>query len=117
MTEVSKDFEIPEGLSKLGRNAAETIVKTARHRMGADASGGGCRAFYTPEEWKERGESYGLTAKLIVVHDGGDLMPFFNLDYDYMSGFVFTEAMNDALRKIGCYYETCTCWYSAVYEI
>jgi hypothetical protein len=70
MTEVSKDFEIPEGLSKLGRNAAETIVKTARHRMGADASGGGCRAFYTPEEWKERGESYGLTAKLIVVHDG-----------------------------------------------
>jgi hypothetical protein len=74
---------------------------------------GGCRAFYTPEEWKERGEQYGLNAELIVVHDGGDLAPFFNWDYEMRQ---LSDSMDKALEKAGYYAEQCTCWYAAIYK-
>lgn len=103
-----KDFDIPKGLSDQARKAAEAIVATA----GEGASGGGCRAFWTPAEWAARGEKYGLGAILIVVHDGGDLAPFF------CAGYLAYEAMNtmeQELEKIGCRAEQCTGWYTAIY--
>jgi hypothetical protein len=108
---MSNDFEIPTGLSRLGRQAAQTIVKHARGIL-SDASGGGCRAFYTPQEWRERGEQYGLSAELIVVHDGGDLNDFFSYDSGY---YTLVEGMNEALSAVGVYAESCTCWYTAIY--
>lgn len=105
------DFNIPTGLSRLGRKAAHAIIKHARSVL-SNASGGGCRAFYTPEEWKERGERYGLSAELIVVHDGGDLDDFFSYDSGY---YALVEGMNEALNAVGVYAESCTCWYTAIY--
>lgn len=114
MNEVSKDFEIPSGLSNLGRKAAEVIIKTVQAHIGEDASGGGCRAFYSPEEWADRGESYGTTSELVVVHDGGDLTPLFS----YLEGnWELQESVREALEEIGCWYESCTCWYTAIYKI
>jgi len=105
----NKDFQIPEGLSEKGRKAAETLLRLA----GPDADGGGCRAFYTPEEWADRGEQYGLKSHLIICHDGGDLARFLNWDYcDYKA----TEAAVEALSEHGVYVEQCTGWYSAIYE-
>jgi hypothetical protein len=75
---------------------------------------GGCQAFYTPEEWKERGEQDGLTSELIVVHDGGDLAPFFNGDYEQ---FNLKSSMHKALEKAGYYSQQMTCWYTAIYKI
>jgi hypothetical protein len=113
MSEVSKDFEIPNDLSDLGRQVAETIVKTIRHLVGDSVTGGGCKAFYSPEEWQDRGEQYGLSSELIVVYDGGDLSSCFS----YLSGLPeFEEAMTKALEDIGVWAEPCTCWYSAVYK-
>ena len=74
----------------------------------------GCRAFYSPAEWRERGESYGLNSLLIVVYDGGSLAPYFSLDQD--AGSLY-EKMSKALEKIGCYTEECTGWYSAIYPL
>ena len=107
------DFTIPEGLSDKGRKAAETLIELAKSLMGEDASGGGCRAFYTPEEWADRGERYGLKAELIVVHDGGDLAPLLNLDYGAYNLF---DKQCQALQAHGVYAEGCTGWYTAIYE-
>lgn len=103
------DFEIPDGLSAEGKRAARALIDLA----GAEATGGGCRAFYTPAEWRARGEEYGLTAELIVVHDGGAFAPMLNLDYQRYDDY---DKVVVALSRVGTWVEACTCWYSAVYR-
>jgi hypothetical protein len=109
----ANDFDIPEGLSELGQRAARAIVAYARHIFGPDSSGGGCRAFYTPQEWRDRGEQYGLGSELIVVYDGGDLYQLLNMDAGNWSIY---DEMDTRLRKQGVYAEECTCWYGAIYQ-
>ena len=101
---------IPAGLSPEGKAAAVVIATELKKAKG---STGGCRAFYTPEEWAERGEQYGLNAELIVCHDGGDLAPMFNLDY--MQYETYDKAAQ-ALSKVGVWPEGCTSWYTAIYK-
>lgn len=79
-----------------------------------DAHGGGCKAYYSPEEWTIRGEEYGKKSKLVVVHDGGDLASYCNVDY---GNFPLMEKLERALKNYGYYIESCTCWYSAIYRI
>lgn len=106
-----RDNEIPDGLSDLGRKAAEVIVALAV-ADGAASTGGG-RSFYTLAEWKERGEEYGHQAELIVVHDGGDLAKYFNYDYCVYGAI---ERMDEALAKAGLHAGPCTSWYTAIYK-
>ena len=103
----------PPDLSEAGKKAASTILKAAAAYLNKRPHTGGCKAFYSPQQWKDRGEDYGLNAELIVVHDGGDLAPFFNLDYEAVEAF---EAMVDALNAVGLWAEGCTCWYTAIYK-
>jgi hypothetical protein len=112
MKDSERGFEIPAGLPPLGRAAAETIVKLAFKLTGPEASNGG-RAFYTPEEWRERGEKYGGDSLLVIAHDGGDLAPMCNYDY---CCYAAIEAANDALEPLGVFIQNCTSWYSAIYE-
>jgi len=105
-------LERPEGLSEKGNKAHEIVMEVLRKHRRTDT--GGCKAFYSPEEWTDRGEKYGRESKLVVVHDGGDVAPFFSWDYEQ---YTLVEEMNDALRPAGLYAEQCTCWYSAIYEI
>ena len=104
-----KDFDT----SHLSGDAIK-IANVIKLIMGEGASGGGCKAFYTPKQWAERGESYGQQSALIVVHDGGDLAPYCNYNYEC---YRLIEKMDAALKEIGYYLESCTCWYSAVYKI
>lgn len=108
------DLSCPEGLSDDGRKAHAKIVEvlTACELTYT----GGCRAFYTPAEWRERGEKYGGESELIVVYDGGDLRHFFNLDTDMETGYVFITKMHEALEAIGFRSEECTGWYCAIYR-
>jgi hypothetical protein len=103
---------IPEGLTPEGRKAAEAIVEVVK--KGDDTYLGGCKPFYTPEEWRERGEEYGLESELIVVHDGGDLVCYFNYDY---GAYKSVEKMEEALEELGMFAEPCTSWYSAIYHM
>jgi hypothetical protein len=80
--------------------------------LGNAPSTGGCRTFYSPEEWTERGESYGRESCLIVVHDGGDYASAFNYAY---GDSTLMEAMRGALDAAGYYAEACTSWYTAIY--
>ena len=110
---MSKDFDTSH-LSGTSKKLADLVTKFITERSGAAPSGGGCRAFYSPKEWKERGEDYGLTSELILVHDGGDLAPYCNLDYEE---YKMHDALYEFLKSKGYYLESCTCWYSAVYKV
>lgn len=105
----SVDFRT-EQLNREGKRIAEAILGV----LPETASGGGCTAFYTPEQWRNRGETYGRDSALVIVHDGGDLAPYFNYDRERYNDI---ERMNEALARIGYYAENCTSWYSAAYPI
>jgi hypothetical protein len=101
------DFET-KTLRGKARKAAEIILNAA-----GPVSGGGCKAFYSQKEWRDRGEEYGRKAVLIVVHDGGDLAPFFSWSYGQEEK---QAAMRAALGKEKMWAEACTGWYTAIYE-
>jgi len=106
------DWAIPSDLSAKGRQAAALIVAFLKERDMDDPCGGG--RFYTPDEWDERGEQFGLGSLLIITHDGGEHAPAFNWDYD---AYTVVEDLRQELSTIGVYVEQCTSWYSAVYPI
>jgi hypothetical protein len=113
-------MSIPQDLQGLGKEAAEIVVAYIRSQYKEtfgeteEPDTGGCKMFYTPKAWKERGEQYGRESLVIVVHDGGDHAPYFNWDYQC---YEMIEGLNKALAKIGCFTEQCTTWYSAIYKI
>lgn len=76
--------------------------------------------FWIPAAWHARGEQYGLSSVLIVVHDGGPLAPFFNPAYGDAPAL---RAMRKALEACaspeaprGYWSEPCTAWYTAIYR-
>lgn len=133
---MDKNLNKPEGLSPAGVRAYDAIMTHLRSVRVNDLSTGGCKAFYSPEEWIARGEEYGKNSMLIVVYDGGDLRPFFNMDSAYDLGasyadfctaeghrvakdynpYATVENMQAALIRAGFFVEECTGWYAAVYE-
>lgn len=111
-TPTTLDFTTPTGASRRAKTAINTILKVTRS-YDLSATGGGCRAFYTPAEWKARGERYGDGAVLIVVHDGGSLAPFFNHDY---GAYAMMESMREALATRKLYAEQATSWFTIICE-
>jgi hypothetical protein len=103
-------------LSGKSKKIADGIVEwlTERYkRFDEKPDGGGCKAFYSPKEWKARGESYGADSLLIICHDGGDLAHLCNFDYEcYKAMEEFRVFLRDTY---GVRPEPCTCWYTAVY--
>jgi len=105
------DLERPRGLSFAGNLAYETIMEVMKTNEMTNV--GGCKAFYSPREWAERGEYYGTGSELIIVHDGGALAYFCNLDY---MAYNLHDALQSALAEHGLFCEQCTSYYSAVYK-
>lgn len=119
---------MPEGLNSAGQRAHEIIVAyLQQHEL---THTGGCKAFYSPAEWKHREEQYGTEGHLIVVYDGGDMRPVFSMDATYdldcaiyqetgkqREPYSLYEGMQAKLREAGFYFEECTRWYSAVYSV
>lgn len=108
---LSWDLKQPSVLSEDGEKAYEAIVEFLVENELTYT--GGCKAFYSPEEWQIRGEKYGEGSVLIVVHDGGDLAPIFNLDYEC---YALNEKMDAALNKAGFWAESMTSWCTAIYK-
>jgi len=114
-------WEIPTGLSRLGRKAAY-VIRDFCKKHGLDDTGG-CKVFYTPKQWRERGEKYGCKSELIVVHDGGDHSVCVSMDaaYDNFCGvfgnpYRLYEELGAKLADAGVYMEGCYRWQSAVYK-
>jgi hypothetical protein len=108
-----KDFDTSH-LKDEARKVAEIVLEHMRRTLDAEPYGGGCKAFYSPEEWIERGEKYGRNSVLILCHDGGDLAPFVNYDYGC---YKLIDGLSSVLEDAGYYAEQCTCWYTAVYHV
>lgn len=104
-------WPIPDGLSPLGRRAAETILAFLSEHDATNHGGGG--RFYTPAEWRDRGEAYGTDSLLIITHDGGAHAGAFNLDYEQYS---FHEELRSRLGDIGVFAEQATSWYSTIHQ-
>jgi len=68
---------------------------------------GGCKVFYSPEEWRERGEAYGAESELVVVYDGSEAR--------YLAEF--NPGIEEVLARLNLFIECCTHWYAAVYKI
>ena len=107
------DLAYPEDLPLEGDSfEAWKVVIDLMHKDGYSAEDtGGCKVFYSPKRWQERGENYGTSSKLIIVHDGGAHEYYFN-GYDYTQ----LEKQMVAFSKTDLYVEQCTGWYSAVYR-
>jgi len=135
---MDKNLDKPECLSPAGARAYDAIISHLdKNEMIDYISTGGCKAFYSPEEWSERRELYGTKSVLVVVYDGGDLRRSFNMDEAYDHGLTYlaylkeegieppsdfnayksVEKMQESLRLAGFYAEECTGWYAAIYEI
>lgn len=100
------------GTDRVLMSQAHEAVMSVLEGFGATHAGN--RAFYSPEEWAERGEEYGADGVLVLVYDDSDLASF----CDPMTGSeVRVEAMRRALADAGLWVEACTSWYSAVYRI
>ena len=128
MTDKTHDLDMPEGLADPGRSAYEIIVAYLKEHGFSD--NGGCKTFFSPAEWAAREESYGTTAHLIVVHDGGAVRPVFSMDTAYdldcavyqetgktREPYQLYEGMQKKLREAGLYFDECTSWYCAVYSV
>jgi hypothetical protein len=111
------DFDTSH-LTPKQRKIANAVIKATHGVWGEDADGGGCRAFYTPQEWRDRGESYGTNSELVICHDGGSLWYMLDWNSDLNCGTGRgVEAIGEALRPLGYYVEQCCSWYSAVYKL
>ena len=99
----------PEGLSALGSAAYDEAMKLVREH-GLDPCG--CKTFYSPQEWRARGERYGLLhSHLIIVYDGGDIGSIAQLSGRHNQAFI------DALSRHGLYVEEGTGWYACIHNI
>ena len=112
------DLTLPTAANDTAK--AHAAIVALLERDGSTITGG-CRAFYTPAEWQERGEEYGLDSALIVVHDGGDLARYCNMNYEcYRTSEDAPkrewDRMIDALNAAGFWSEQCTSWYTAIYR-
>jgi hypothetical protein len=123
-----KTLDMPEDLDEEGRHAFDIILSYLR--VHGRTYTGGCKAFYSPSEWRTRDEQYGTEAHLIVVYDGGALGPVFSMDAAHdldaditqqtgrpsPAPYALYEGMQNKLREAGLYFEECTNWYCAVYS-
>lgn len=107
---MADDFEMPADLTETGKRAYGLILDFLKENHLQFA--GGCKTFYSPDEWKSRGESYGRDSQLIVVYDGGDVGNAFSFD---MENYDMVEKLRVRLADAGLFSEQCTTWYSAVY--
>ena len=108
------DLAMPEGLSAGAEEAWRLVVRTAVER-GLEYTGGS-RVFYSPQEWRDRGEQYGTNSELVIVYDGSDVGRLFSLDKDMTADYVNLNAMSETLHSVGFFAEECTCWYAALYK-
>lgn len=107
------DLARPANLSDKGNKAYDIILKHIK-QSGLDYTGG-CRVFYSQEEWRARGEQYCLSAELIVVYEGSSIVELFDPEEGYLSDSYL--AIDNDLADAGLYCELGTNWYAGVFKL
>ena len=101
LVQVVSDFLFDEGIHD-GAAGAEDAIK-----------------YYDPEEWRERGELYGLESELIMAYDGNIMFYIMNPGYSAnpTSAYEMHDRFIDKLHEVGFWVEPCTHWYAAFYPV
>ena len=112
-TQLSDDWTIPTGLTRQARAAAK-VIRDFAAEQGLTAAGG--RVFYTPAEWRQRGEDYCRDAELVIVYDGADISAAISMDraMDYRS-YAALDQLAERLAARGLHLEEGTVWYAGLY--
>ncbi|MAI05006.1 MAG: hypothetical protein CMA07_04785 [Euryarchaeota archaeon] len=106
-------WDVPTGLTRKGRLIAYAIRKVA---MDNQWSSGGQKVFWSPAEWRDKGERW-VSPILNMLHEGGDHAPSFSLDYaSWGAGYEPYEKMVKVLQKHDVYYEQYFTWAGGVYD-
>lgn len=106
------DLAVPKGLSEKGREAVQIILDILKDREITYT--GGSKAFYSPAEWKAKGEQYCQNALLVVVYDGSAVAQCFEYAKE---DYAAIEAMDAALRAADMYPESGTHVYAGIYPV
>ncbi len=119
----------PDDLNEDGTKALEVIKKFLTER-GVDDEGNDSKVFWSPSEWKAKGEEYGTRSVLVIMYDGSYVRNVFSMDACYEIGCMIRqetgksvnayepyEALQAALNEAGFFFEECTGWYAAVYKV
>lgn len=76
---------------------------------------GGCKAFYSPEEWTQvSGNPVSRAALMVICHDGGNMAPRFNLDYEQ---YKLYDSIDPMLRPRGLWRDHMTSVESRIYRL
>ena len=103
-------WDIPKTLCRAGRKAAEALREFC---LKHDLTHTGGRVFYSPEEWRARGEAHATSSLLVIVYDGAACRRALSFDGgDYRT----LEAFRLILDSLDVFSEECTCWYSGIYN-
>jgi hypothetical protein len=109
------EWDIPTGLTRKARNLIHKIREYAKDRKWD--SGGHRKIFYSPEEWRERGEHFGTNAAFVILHECGDHAKYFSLDAAYDCGtYAYHDEFFHWLKDNGFWSEQLYRWSSGVYE-
>jgi hypothetical protein len=79
LLQVDWDFAIPYNLCSQGRSAAQAILGMLTEDN--ECWSGGCRAFFSPQEWRNKGHELIDRTVLVVLHDGGIMSEYFDPVY------------------------------------
>lgn len=90
----------------------EDILRIVREH--AESCGVSDFEVFTGDEWAGRGENFGNTALVVIVHESIEAKRAFAFDGgDPLAYSRFDDSLHDA----GCFVEQCTGWYSGVYPV
>ena len=112
-TPVSVDLSM-DTLDSGGLEAAQAVYEVLVDLLGKEPDCGGCRTFYSMDEWKARGEKYCLGAEVIVCHDGGEVAEVLSLDY---GNYTLYDKFQEKLSKKGYWFDHGTNWYTGIYKL
>jgi hypothetical protein len=73
--------------------------------------------YHDPEEWRNRGEIYGLDSELVMVYEGNAMFYIMNPGYSSHPSTTYKlhDRFIDKVHEAGFWVEPCTGWYAAFY--
>ena len=111
---LEEELEIPEDIPQNAKNALMEVRDFAGSLWDRPAATGGCKAFYSPQEWRDKGWIVNDKVLCVVCHDGGDLAPLFNLDYQDYKAY---DKMDRIFRARGIYAEAISATHTHIHAI
>jgi hypothetical protein len=106
------EFAMPERLSPEGQRGWKIITDFLRQRR-LTHSGGHTKVFYSPDEWKAKGEDE-TGGELFIVHDGGEHARAISWEAEDEKT---RERLQSLLRPAGLFMEQLTYVTSGLYKI